>query len=106
MPAEIDQLAANLQGGQAVEMPHVGDFDMLQGLKEPHRGILQDVIGLLPATHPVEVVLHLLRHPLQSLVRELNQSLADRAVSLLQLIEAGLDGDGFLRHDGSGTAGV
>ena len=45
----VQELATNLQGRQPKEVAGVGDFDVGKCFVEPQRGILNNVVGLLPA---------------------------------------------------------
>src|SRR5262249_17484606 len=46
---EVEQFAANVQGGDAEEVRRAGRPDLSERPVQSHGGVLQDVIGLFPA---------------------------------------------------------
>src|SRR5262249_53521825 len=58
MPPQVEELAANHDGSQAVEGPHRFGADLAQRVEQTEEGPLQDVVGLLPAAELGEAMEH------------------------------------------------
>ncbi len=58
MPPQVDELAANHDGRQAVERPHRFGTHLAQSVEQTEEGALKDVVGLLPAAQLGEAMEH------------------------------------------------
>jgi hypothetical protein len=65
VPDQVEELPADLLGGQAVELPHGVGPDLAQGPEQAEQGVLEHVAGLLPAGDVGEAAEHAAGQPLQ-----------------------------------------
>jgi hypothetical protein len=61
-----EQLAPNLQAGQAEELARRFRLHGTEGAPEPQRRVLQHIVGLFPPPHGREILQQLARQPLQT----------------------------------------
>jgi hypothetical protein len=74
VPRQVDQLAAELRGGQAVEVECGGRRRGLKRAIEANQGVLKHIFGLFPAGHTWISPNHLLGQPAESLVGAFEQA--------------------------------
>ena len=80
MPGQVDELAADLAGGQAEEVAYRLRRALFQGPAEPDQRGLPDVTGLLPPCHARKVAEHAPRQAVEPL-----EGAGDQAVTGLCL---------------------
>jgi hypothetical protein len=107
MPCQVDQLAAELHRGQVDEAAHRRGLDGVERPPEPQRGVLQDVVGLLPPAHAGVAPEHLASHPSQARAGELQEVVPHRLVvgGLLNRGTATLDGTLFVGNSAGAGGG-
>jgi hypothetical protein len=81
VPGQVDQFAADLPGGEAEEMLHRLGRRGVQGLVEPHGGVLEHIVGVFPAMHPAEIPQHLGRQAPQPVAGAVDQFTAGERVA-------------------------
>src|SRR5262249_59375052 len=101
--SQVDQLAANLGGGQAVEVAQGRRANLVQGPVEPQAGALEDVVGLLPALQPAVTFEHASRQLGEAPAGPLKQLLAGRLVTPLEAEQALLQVGALFVGHGRGT---
>jgi hypothetical protein len=66
VPGQVDQLAADLESGQAKELARAGGSDGAEGSAEANHRALENVVGLLPLPEPAVGVKHPPRQPAEA----------------------------------------
>jgi hypothetical protein len=97
---QVHQFAADLQGGQPAELAGRRRPDAFERPPQAEQGVLQHVIGLLPAAHAGVVAQHHPDEPAQPVARQREQLVARGLLALRPALQAALDlrGDRDLRH--------
>src|SRR5262249_23109508 len=85
-------LAADLEGGQAEVLADGAGGRILQGAAEPQGGVLEDVVGLLPAPDARVALEHLAGEPGEPLAGGRDQLVAGRRGPGPEPVEPALDG--------------
>lgn len=91
MLGQIEQLSADVQSGQAEEVSDIGWLDLRQRTVQAQQGVLEYVVGLLPAFQTRIVGQHPPCQPLQPLAGAIEQLAPSRFIARPQLIEPSLD---------------
>ena len=94
VPGQVDQLAADLGGGQAEEVACRRRGDRPQGAVQADQGVLGDVVALLPAGDAGVALEHLAGQPRQPVTGAAQQRRPCRFVAVAEAIDTALDDGG------------
>ncbi len=56
--SQVEQFAADFQGGKPAEIDHILRLDVFQRPPQPNQGALEDIVGIRPAANAGEVLDH------------------------------------------------
>ena len=103
LAGQVEQFAADLQGGEAEEAARVSRHDLPHRAVEPQRGVLHDVVGIVPAAHAGKPAEHPVGHGADPFGGDGEQFLAGASLSGGELpqavVQPGVEGIG-LAHGG------